>query len=676
MVKILNMFINTHGKLVDNGKIPSFLIDNKEKWLLFIGFVILNIVLAWPSRLPFSFPDEYGLLAIGNWLFGGEPWSYAPRLYYGYTFAPFAGLLVRLFGDIRHVYFGALVIKAFMVALVPLFAYKILDEVLNVESKWNKILIAIMVGLYPAFAIFSKRLGNESALFYSLFICFYLIGKCATCNVPKKFMLYSVLLAFFSVWAYASHGMGLAFIVAICLTIAVVHVITKRPLVSYLFFGGSLLVFFFLDRMMKSLVMENVFTTTADGLIRNSFGYAFNRMMQHLTSSEGMFAFVRIFITRLWYVASATYGLFLLLLVVVVVFIVRFIWAKQHEHLQAFFSADENFVHNAQLNIAELSPWPTQWKQPELLALATFSILIIFCGIGLSVLNNIAPVMRTAGTHYFLSRYYGYLVTPLLLVGFHLLLNHPKGHKLFGKKSLLISAGASAAVYLLMSLFVHYAVAENVLGGNVSRRLSVSGILPFVGHTFSDFAYISGNAIRQFSVLSVTLIVLLVFALIVSLLLNKRSKRVTLLVLSAMFLYTAAFGVQVAVHLRNEAQERYFDRGAEIRVALDEVRFVYEQHPYLLIFSRNLGADNTFQPRRSRAQLALLRYDVINVRIIYRRPQTLDNYIAVVDRGGRRPLNFTMGADYTNIHQFEGVYIYIRGDDITQFHAEHYNALQ
>lgn len=616
-----------------------FVNDKRNIWILYISFLLFNVIFAIQYRAPFTYPDEYGVFAAGNWMLGGEPWAYKSSMYYGYTFSPFVGLMLRLFHTIRPIYIGSLCIKALQVSLIPVLAYRFLHEVLELEEPRVNLLLSTSVSLYPSLTLYAKYVSNETSLHVTLFICLYLIGKLAVGQTKKITRLYSALLGFFAVFAYASHGMGLALIVAICLVIPVAHIGTKKKLVSYPIFISSLVSFYFLDSKIKDLVMNAVNSISERGMA-NTFSYGFSHMIPKLLDLEFYKSFFDLLISRLLYISSSTFGLFLLSFIIVLVFIFRFALAR--------FAG-------------KLEP-----QNNTLFVVAMFGIMIFLCGIGLSTLNNV-PRSGVSSRMYFYGRYYEYMALPLILVALYRLYSQN-----VKKMELLLYTIVSSVCYLALSVYTYFQVMPFVSGS--INRFFILGILPYLGNTGTGFTDAPSQGIPHFSLSALWVVTVVVFFLMVYLIKGKR-RMLALVVLSGMFLYGIIFCHTIAVlPLSTANYERFYSRMEPIEAALGEFRDVYQQYPKLFVVSNRLGASATSMTTllRTRAQLSLVNYSVAQVMLVDEFSVAKDlatefeDSIIVSDQ----ELKYLSTDDaYQKIYESPNACIWIHGDKIRAYYA-------
>lgn len=550
--------------------------DKRNLWALYAAFALFNIILAVQYRAPFAYPDEYGVFAIGNWMFKGTEWSYKSNMYYGYTFSPFAGIMLRLLHGIRPIYIGLLCIKALQVSLIPVLSYKFLHEVLETKDPRVKLLLSTAVSLYPSLTLYAKYVSNETTLHVTLFICLYLIGKLAVGQSKNTTRLYSALLGFFAVFAYATHGMGLAFIVAVCLVVPVAHIGTQKKLVSYPFFVVALAFFYFLDTKIKAVVMDAVNYIPENGAA-NTLSFGLNNLITRLFEPGFVLNFFGMVASKLLYISASTFGMFLLAFIILLIFVFRFARAR--------FSRTHDPHDNA------------------LFVTAVFGMVIFFCGVGLSTLNSV-PEAGASSRAYFYGRYYEYMALPLILIGLQRLFVRS-----VKKMELLKYYIISFVCYVLLSVYTQFMVMPFV--SDELNSFFVLGILPYIGNIPTELFDVGSDLIPQFDLIALWLFSGSVFILMVYLLKGKR-RFLALFLLSGMFLYGTLFDHVTAVLPLSVANYNSFYSNMEpIESALGEFKDIYDHYPKLFVFTNKLGAGSSSSSLiRGRAQLSFVRYNV------------------------------------------------------------------
>ncbi|MCL2048859.1 MAG: hypothetical protein FWG87_09040 [Defluviitaleaceae bacterium] len=617
-----------------------------SSWSIYAIFAIINSAIAFLHNAPFVFPDEYGPLHIANHILGNHRWGYNPTLYYGYVSSPFIVPALAIFEDIRAVYICALVIKSFLVALIPFFTYKILREVLEVEVPSVRVLIAMAVGCFPSIIVYSKYLSNDTMLHVILFTCFYLIAKCAKLERGEgriRRWLYSVLLAFFAVLAYGAHGMGIAFIVAVFMLLVVTHIFTLRPLVNYPLFLSSFAGFFYIDRLLKAAVRSALFSASrrsSSGASVNSFEHEVGLLTENISREGFIAATFKTGFSRIYYVFSSSFGFFQLSVIVLIVFAALFIW--------------NNFKSKGKDKPRNIT------SERVLFTLVVFSFVIIGCGIGLSTLNNWGP---TAGRFVFYGRYYDYMMLPTIIVGLYYIFCRE-----IKKKTLLIYSAITAVSFVLYSIWVHFYVIADAVKGSVAAFF-ILGILPYVDASRGRVV-----AFGRFdhSLISLVVVNLVIFGVAVYMLFDTKKMRVfSIALLVGMFAFGSYFGLTTTTMRSSRlSYNNSFPITAEARDVLEQHRYLQEEVWWLFIISDSIvGSATNTHVVQGRGQLNFTRFTIARTakKSTWRSVQKYDNYMVFTDMKLKAS---DIDRNAVQIYESDGANIWLVGEDILAFYRD------
>lgn len=195
-----------------------YIISQRSMMVLFFPFFICNCIISYFMRYPII-TDEYNTLAEGVFLVGNTEMGNTFQTlyntgYYGWGYVVLFSAVYNLFGNMNAVYYMALIVNSFLVALVPVFAYRIATIYFSV-SEIHSFFIACCVGLYPAYIVYSKYAMNETALLFLVWPLLYILLGFRQTSAKKK-MFFSLVLGFLSAYAYAIHGRGIAIL---CITL-------------------------------------------------------------------------------------------------------------------------------------------------------------------------------------------------------------------------------------------------------------------------------------------------------------------------------------------------------------------------------------------------------------------------------------------------------------------------
>ncbi|MCL1843557.1 MAG: hypothetical protein FWF79_07070 [Defluviitaleaceae bacterium] len=622
----------------------NFTLDNE--WAIFFLFVIGHSIVSFMHRAPFYFTSEYNVLSIGNWMSGGEEWGYRSAWYHGYTFSPFIGFVMLFFDHISHVYVGSLIFKSLQISLIPFFTYKILKEVLDVKDPLTRIFISIAVGTFPSFVLYSKLLSNMTTLHFVMFICLYIIAKLTVLEKGKTFKLwlYSAVLGFFAVFAYASHGIGLAFIPAIVVTAVIAHIFLKKKIVSYISLAASLGIFFVIDMVLKEFFIDNLFRVlVARGIPGNTLESSIGRVGRTFGNLDRFLYFIRLFVARVYYSIAATH----LILLLAGVFMVVFLWH--------FFK--DNFSKSVPEN-----------KKPRnipveqgVFVLVIFSIIIWGFIVGLTSVHNLSTALGRGGRFWFYGRYHSFSALPAVMMGLYFITC-----KEYTYKTWIKYAGITAGIFLAMALYVNLTVWEGASTGPVTP-LVIPDILPFLGNATPMQARASTRLHNHGPLI---LISMAVFAVSVILVYTERKRKVFVpLVLAALFIYASYFSLNATSLTSSRSHyNSFFAHWRQPRSELEEFRDLHDQFPSLYVVSDSMSGSGTYQATlQSRGQLNFMSFSVTRTlrnNALENRRLTA-NSIVISDQD--HPTGH-VGRNAIKIHESEYAHIWIIGDDIIDYY--------
>lgn len=223
------------------------------RFLLFIGFLLLNSFFAFQLKSPIASADE-GYVFAQTQYFSGEEFRHLGSAYYGYFQALLYTPLFFLFQNNFIVYKGMLFINSIFAALIPVIAYTICTKYLRFSEKRGGAL-AVFSGLFPPVVSYSKLIWNENTLYITLWAILFLVVK-ELCNQEnkKQKVLSSFLIALLSVMAIAAHNRGIEYLAAIFFTALFLPLITKRKIVHLPVFIISAILLFLLHSYLSDSI--------------------------------------------------------------------------------------------------------------------------------------------------------------------------------------------------------------------------------------------------------------------------------------------------------------------------------------------------------------------------------------------------------------------------------------
>ncbi len=596
-----------------------------------MAFAAFNIAISSWFTTSVSNSDEYGVLTAANWFSGGPEWGPKMSLYYGYAHSILYAPLFAIFDNLLFIYVAALGINSLLVALIPVFCFKTLNGVVGYTDKTKAAWISAVAGLYPVFTYFSKRTQNETLLFVILFACVYLVGKNLTTESKALFRFNSVLLGFLPAVCYAAHGLGLSYPLALCLCILLTRLVCRKDVVNYLLFGVSLVGFFLLDNVMKGLVKSALYA--ADTGLRNTFLFNLQRMLPSLFTLDGLKMLFRSLLAKLHYLSSASFGLFLLALAMLVVIIWRWFRQRKRHRLDASL--------------------PNPSISPAWFGMVTFILLILLGGVGISTLNSLPYLADYGGSYYFYGRYYEYLMVPLIMFALYFLAT-----AVFSKKTLLCLWGAASGAYVIISILTQIAVIPGVLKDDAIIKTHVTlGTTPFIGIHYAMLNPLSMQP-KIYNLLILGAVTLAVFGVFMLLCIYKK-QGVALLLIGCMFAYVTFFDLgTMALRASNQGYVNTYHWLNEMRVSFDRnktLQALYKEYPELYVFLSTEAKKN----RNLRAQLGFNDYTVRSG--TYDPEYDYENAIILTDPGS--PEIFP-GPDWVLVSSDGNLDVWLAGEEI------------
>ncbi|MDR1801202.1 MAG: hypothetical protein LBQ95_05145 [Lachnospiraceae bacterium] len=306
--KKLKMFFQ--GLLSNNAK--------TQLWLFIIVF-ILNLIFIIPVKYVYN-SDEYGVFATAAFLSGKYDWSSAITssvpIYFGYGLALFYVPLFYIFTDMYRLYKFALAINAVFIALIPVFAHKISAIVLkssydDFRTRLVAVLTSLVVGITPAYTLLSKFTFTEAMCAFIPWVALFVLLKIITAKENLKRILYSILLGFLGVFGYATHNRLLSVLIVLCMIVLVFSIIKRRILGILIPFAASVVLFYFIDNLIKNYLYISLYRTDADS-ITNTLQSNFGDLGLDFINLPNIVGLIKGFWGQVFYLVFSTWGMLVL----------------------------------------------------------------------------------------------------------------------------------------------------------------------------------------------------------------------------------------------------------------------------------------------------------------------------------------------------------------------------
>lgn len=230
--------------------------------------------------------------------------------YYGWGYAVLCSWTYRLFGSLEAVYHVYLIMNAFFVSLVPTLAHEIMVKFFGLAKK-EAFLIALCVGFYPAYVIYSKYAMNESMLLFIVWPILYLLLDFQHVLFWKK-LLYSFLLGFLAAYAYTVHGRGLAILGVVALCFLLQLLVNKgsamQKLACCLLFGAIILLVNKGNSIVRNYIASGFVGEDVDSLTNTTEQFV-NASFFKMLIGPNSYRILYGFSGQAYYIATATLGL-------------------------------------------------------------------------------------------------------------------------------------------------------------------------------------------------------------------------------------------------------------------------------------------------------------------------------------------------------------------------------
>ncbi|MCL2087138.1 MAG: hypothetical protein FWH05_06045 [Oscillospiraceae bacterium] len=300
---------------------PKILIG--EKGLIFLVFsisVILHSVYALGMEMISIDPNEFGV-AVWVALFNGKDWAGVMSdipYYYGFVGALLYVPIMWLIPEPFIQYKAMLLLNGIVVSFVPVIAY-LLSVRLGVKFGWQRILVAIVCGLYSTIFAHTKFIWNEiSCIIFPWLLIFLLVRTCDTKGGTKKHIM-SAVTALTAVLAYFAHPRLAVVILSAMIVILFSNFFLKMKLVSGFCFYSTFLIGFFALKMLDTYLIAVMWNGSQ--ALENTLAH-FGGQVSGLFAPGGVELFFTTLLGHLYYFSTSTWGLGILsaCLAVLVVF--------------------------------------------------------------------------------------------------------------------------------------------------------------------------------------------------------------------------------------------------------------------------------------------------------------------------------------------------------------------
>ena len=291
---------------------------------------MMHTVLAINLKMLNFSSDEFGVLAIAAKL-AGEDWSNVVShiSYYGWGQAI---LYVPIFFFVKSPvsrYICIEILNSFLVSLIPIMVLNIETNYLNIKRR-TAICLALSVGIFPSYTIYSKWAWNETLLCLLPWLILYTILKLSeTCSNAKK-RCYSFLLGFFLNWGYAAHGRALGLFAATAIVLVFILIWKRKNIINTTFFFCSLLTFFFFQNSIREFLSTNLWLIQPGQKLNNTLAGSLGNIL-HFCNPQFFLDTFRIMWGQFYSAVLSSYGTLLALIMIMCRQVFQYIQNGKHD---------------------------------------------------------------------------------------------------------------------------------------------------------------------------------------------------------------------------------------------------------------------------------------------------------------------------------------------------------
>lgn len=322
-------------KKIKTGKIPY-------SFLLFIVFFTINLILALPMKYPII-TDEYGMLSDAIFLSGKYNWSQAYSTsvnnYWGYGatiwLIPFMPFISGIHSGII-LFKIMLTINSFFISLIPVLAFKILRLIKKEIDIKQAFLLALCIGLFPAYIVLSKYAWAETMLSLMPWIIAYMLLCLGKAEKYKKKLL-SLFLGLILGYGFSVHGRALVLIVAVFLTIILIRILLKKWIVNWFCMVLPIFVGYILDSIIKNHILSELIISDP-GNTRNTIGNILSRNLTGVSLGDSIWQLLKALFGMSYYDIVITFGLISITLVTTTRLVIYLYKSKEMEFDSSIFS--------------------------------------------------------------------------------------------------------------------------------------------------------------------------------------------------------------------------------------------------------------------------------------------------------------------------------------------------
>ena len=264
--------------------------------------------------------DEVGTVANTAHLMGWD-WSETAFAmggsYFKYGFALLYYPLALLIEDSYMLYKAMLALNMFFMALIPVFTYDIMHRHIG-SDRAESTMLAFTTAVFPSTVLYMTYAKADVILIFLPFPIMLLLlelGKLRTKGVEpseakrnkRKRIIFSILLAILTMYAYMSHTRGIVLVLAVVFAVLLIRIICRIPTVEYCSFIITSGILFAVDREVSAYfknALYGVYGTAYSSV--ESYDFA---ALKLIFTKSGLISFCRLIAGTAYNVLVSGYGL-------------------------------------------------------------------------------------------------------------------------------------------------------------------------------------------------------------------------------------------------------------------------------------------------------------------------------------------------------------------------------
>lgn len=247
--------------------------------------------------------DEFGYTATAAY-YNGYDWSSVAEhsAYYSYGLGLLLAVIMRISNGNMILYYRLCIgVNILLLVISFIIACEIGKKLFDSVPEYIVILAAFGISFYSNTLVQTNILWTETLLYFLFWLSCWLLLKVFESSKLKYFIGFAVC----NVYMYMVHQRALAIIIASFMIVAGWGLI-KKEFKSIILFNGILLVCLYISYLLKSDVQNNLWGLEILSKDVNDYGGQLSKVIEIITSWEGMKAFLLSFSGKVYYILAAS----------------------------------------------------------------------------------------------------------------------------------------------------------------------------------------------------------------------------------------------------------------------------------------------------------------------------------------------------------------------------------